>query len=165
MIQKERLKTLNTHPIQSREFVLYWMQASQRSEDNHALEYAIDQANDLDKPLIVFFGLTDNYPDANERHYVFMLEGLREVWRALKERGIKFFLSRQSPEKGIVHLAARACLTVVDRGYTRIQRKWRQEAAEKIDNLVTPIKLHQIAPETDPPINIEVETAPSVGNR
>ena len=29
------------------------------------------------------------------------------------------------------------------------------EAAEKIDDLVTPIKLHPIAPETNPRINIE----------
>ena len=77
MIQKERLQALNTRTRQNRDCVLYWMQASQRSKDNHALEFAIDQANDLDRPLVVFFGLADNYPDANERHYVFMLEGLK----------------------------------------------------------------------------------------
>jgi hypothetical protein len=29
------------------------------------------------------------------------------------------------------------------------------EAAEKIDELITPVKLHPIAPETNPRINIE----------
>ena len=65
MIQKKRIKSLNTKTQQSRGFVLYWMQASQRSEDNHALSFAIDQANELGKRLVVFFGLTDNYPDGN----------------------------------------------------------------------------------------------------
>jgi len=52
------------------------MQASQRTEYNHALEYAILKANELNKPLIVYFGITDNYSKTNERHYYFMLEGL-----------------------------------------------------------------------------------------
>ena len=30
-------------------------------------------------------------------------------------------------------MAARACCVVIDRGYTRIQRQWRAEVAEKID--------------------------------
>jgi len=133
VIQKERLKPLNTQSRQSREFVLYWMQASQRSEDNHALEYAIGQANDLGKPVVVFFGLTDNYPEANERHYAFMLEGLREAGQSLKDRGIQLIVAHGSPEKAIIPLSLRACLAVVDRGYTRIQRSWREEVAGAID--------------------------------
>jgi deoxyribodipyrimidine photo-lyase len=133
MIHKERLKALNNQARKNRNFVLYWMQASQRSEDNHALEYAIDQANELDKPLVVFFGLTDDYPDANERHYVFMLEGLREVRQSLETRGIKLIVAFRSPEKAVVPMAAKASLVVVDRGYTRIQRSWRAKVAEKID--------------------------------
>jgi len=133
MIHKERLKAINNQARKNREFVLYWMQASQRSEDNHALEYAIDQANKGGKPLIVFFGITDDYPDANERHYVFMLEGLEEIRRSLEERGIKFIVARRSPERAIIPLTDRACLVVVDRGYTRIQKQWRAEVARAID--------------------------------
>jgi len=133
MIHKERLKALNNQARKNRELVLYWMQASQRSDDNHALEYAIDQANEGGKPLVVFFGITDDYPDANERHYVFMLEGLEEVRRSLEERGIKFVIAPQSPERAIIPLADRACLVVVDRGYTRIQKQWRAEVARTID--------------------------------
>jgi len=133
MIPRERLKALNSLRGQSRDCVLYWMQASQRSEDNHALEFAIDQANDLGKPVIAFFGLTDDYPDANERHYSFMLDGLREVKRSLEDRGIKFIVVHRPPDKAILPIAARACLVVVDRGYTRIQKEWRAEVAENID--------------------------------
>ena len=40
------------------------MQSSQRAEQNHALEYAMQQANDLDQRLLVVFGLTDVGPIA-----------------------------------------------------------------------------------------------------
>jgi len=79
MIQKERIKRLNQKEMKKGAYVLYWMQASQRTISNHALEYALDQANELKKPLVVFFGITDHFPEANERHYAFMLEGLKEV--------------------------------------------------------------------------------------
>ena len=79
MIQNERIKSLNQKGITSGSYVLYWMQASQRVQYNHALEFAIQQANERGAPVIVYFGLTDRYPDANERRYCFMLEGLKEV--------------------------------------------------------------------------------------
>jgi len=37
------------------------MQASQRAEYNHALEYAISKGNELHQPVIVFFGMTDHF--------------------------------------------------------------------------------------------------------
>jgi deoxyribodipyrimidine photolyase len=36
------------------------------------------------------FGLTDDHPSANARHYAFMLEALRDVQESLTRRGIKF---------------------------------------------------------------------------
>jgi len=87
MIQKERIKPLNEKKIRKRKYVLYWMQASQRAEYNHALEYAISKANDLLQPVVVFFGITDHFPDGNERHYYFMLGGLREVQQSLEKSG------------------------------------------------------------------------------
>ncbi len=133
MIQDERIKLLNNNALKSGKYVLYWMQASQRAEYNHALEYAILQANERAKPLIVFFGITDDFPEANERHYYFMLEGLREVMEKLAERRIKMVMRYQSPEKGAVELAQDADLVVVDRGYLNIQKGWRSHVAKKIE--------------------------------
>jgi deoxyribodipyrimidine photo-lyase len=59
------------------------MQRAQRASFNHALEYAIDRADQLALPVVVGFGLMDDYPEA-ERHYAFMLEGLREVAQRLR---------------------------------------------------------------------------------
>jgi deoxyribodipyrimidine photo-lyase len=108
------------------------MQASQRTEFNHTLEYAIKQSNNYKKPLIVFFGLTDEFPDANLRHYHFMLQGLKNVRNELEKRKIKFIIQRISPEKGIVKLSEDAALIIVDRGYLKIQKHWRKIVANSI---------------------------------
>jgi len=63
MIQKERIKVLNKKEMKKGAYVLYLMQASQRAEYNHALEYTIMKANELRQPIIVFFGITDHFPE------------------------------------------------------------------------------------------------------
>jgi len=131
-VRKERVKTLNKNPVRNGSYVLYWMQASPRSEYNHALEYAILKANELNKPLVVFFGITNDYPEANERHYYFMLEGLKEVQASLEERGVRMVIWHKSPEVGAIELSKDASLAVVDRGYLKIQLKWRSYAAKNV---------------------------------
>lgn len=146
MIQKERIKLLNKKRVRSGSYILYWMQASLRTEYNHALEYAILKANELHRPLIVFFGITDHFPEANERHYAFMLEGLCEVKRSLKKREIQMVILHQSPDQGVIRLAKRASLVVVDRGYLRIQRQWRKTVADRIDCPLIQVESDVIVP-------------------
>jgi deoxyribodipyrimidine photo-lyase len=146
MIQKERVRPLNNEQEKSRDFVLYWMQASQRVEYNHALEYAAGQANARGKPLVVYFGLTEKFPEANERHYAFMLEGLRETGRTLEERGVRFVIRHQSPDLGAIRMSRRADLTVVDRGYLRMERQWREEVARGIDCPLIQVETNVVVP-------------------
>ncbi|HNT36055.1 MAG TPA: deoxyribodipyrimidine photo-lyase, partial [bacterium] len=128
---------------------LYWMQASQRAEGNHALEYAIRRANELQRPLIVGFGLTSAFPEGNCRHYTFMLEGLQLMAKGLQKRGIPLVVRIGSPPKVALELAQRASLVVTDRGYLRIERAWRDEFAQYVpchavqieSNVVVPIAL------------------------
>ncbi len=129
LLQPERIRRLNNRSSQKGRFVLYWMQASQRTEYNHALEYAIALANEHHIPAVVLFGLTDAFPEANLGHYTFMLEGLKDVEASLKKRGIRFVLRRQSPEKAACDMAKEAAMVVTDRGYLRIQKAWREYVA------------------------------------
>ena len=128
-IQDARIQHLNDKEVEGGSYVLYWMQSSQRTEYNHALEYAIQRANDLEQRLLVGFGLMDDYPEANARHYTFMLEGLQEVETSLKERDIKFVVQRGSPDEVALRLGEDASLIVCDRGYMRPQRAWRERVA------------------------------------
>ena len=148
MIQPERIKKLNNKTLRDGKYVLYWMQAAQRTEYNHALEYSIRRANELKIPVLVSFGITDNWPQANLRHYYFMLEGLREVKKDLWSKGIQMVVRHESPDLSTIKLAKDAALVVVDAGQLRIQRKWRNSAAKKIacplyeveTNLIVPVE-------------------------
>ena len=133
MIEESRIQTLNKNDPVTGEYILYWMQASQRAEQNHALELAVSKANELKQPLIVYFGLTDSFPEANQRHYRFMLEGLRETREILHSRGIGMVIEKTTPETGVTEFARKAALVVCDRGYLRVQKAWRQYIAGHIE--------------------------------
>jgi deoxyribodipyrimidine photo-lyase len=146
MIHPERIKDLNNKEIRDGKYVLYWMQAAQRTEYNHALEYAIQRANELNKPVLAIFGITDNWPEANLRHYYFMLEGLKEVKHNLQSKGIQMVIHHESPDSSTIKLAKDASLVVVDGGHLRIQRKWRRNAAKKISCALYEVETNLIVP-------------------
>ena len=146
MIEKERITPLNQKPIQNKHYLLYWMQASQRTENNHALEYAVQKANERKKPLVAFFCIADSFPEANLRHYVFMLQGLQEVVHELKQRNIGMIIRRGSPEKQVLKLAEAADAVIVDRGYLRIQREWRHYAAERLECAMIQVESEVVVP-------------------
>jgi deoxyribodipyrimidine photo-lyase len=145
-VQEERVQHLNEEDASDGDYVLYWMQSSQRAEQNHALEYVVQRANALDQRLLVVFGLTDDYPEANLRHYAFMLEGLKDVQEALKDRGIKMVVRKGSPDEVAIDAARDASLVVTDRGYMRPQKKWRQKVAGEAGCLVTQIESDVVVP-------------------
>jgi len=146
MIQKERIRYLKSGEISKGEYVIYWMQASQRSEYNHALEFAIEKANELQKPLVVFFGISSGFLESNRSHYLFMLEGLKEVGTSLEKRKIKFVIQLVSPEKGVVRIAENACLVITDVGYLKIQRKWRSYVSKRLKCPFIEIETNVIIP-------------------
>ena len=154
MIHKTRIEYLNSAAEKKGKFVVYWMQQSQRAIYNHALEFAIDAANERNLPLVVFFGLT-TFPEANLRHYWFMLQGLKETREDLYRRGIKLAIVRTDSDTGIVTFARDASLVVTDMGYLRIQRQWRNAAASKLTcpliqvetDVVVPIRVTSIKEE------------------
>jgi deoxyribodipyrimidine photo-lyase len=132
MIDATRRRHLNERAMRRGRYVLYWMQQSQRASCNPALEYAIGVANREDLPVLVAFGLTDDYPEANLRHYRFMLEGLREVAATLAERRIGFVVRRGAPNQVAMALAEDAAVAVCDRGYLRHQKAWRADVARRL---------------------------------
>lgn len=128
-----RVKTLNDVEINKNgEYILYWMQQSQRVKYNHALSYGIMEAERLNLPLVVFFALT-SYPEANERHYFFMLEGLRELKEELERRKIKFVLQLGNPVELVYEVSKKASLAVVDKGYMKIQKTWWEKLGDLIE--------------------------------
>ena len=63
------------------------MQRSERALDNPALDVAIEVANALDLPVLVYFSAISNFPHANLRHYVFLNQGLVGYRRRSRNSG------------------------------------------------------------------------------
>lgn len=109
------------------------MQRAQRGTDNPALNTAIRAANALDVPIAVFMGLARGYPDANRRHYRFLLEGLADTARRVAARNAAFVL-RADPDHSLLKFCeeVRPCLVVGDENRLRAQAGWRDSAARKL---------------------------------
>lgn len=147
MIEDARIQCLNDDPPHDGgEYVLYWMQQSQRAKFNHALEHAARIANECGLPLVVGFGLTEKYPEANERHFAFMLEGLAETERELRTRRIRMVVRRGPPPEAALELGKRATVIVCDRGYLRHQRRWRKDVARKAGRQVIQVEGDAVVP-------------------
>lgn len=100
------------------EFVLYWMQSTQRMEDNWALRLAAQEADRLGLPVLVHQGLDPTYPHASDRVHTFVLEGARETARRARELGVSYRFSlrrrRADARRVVDRLAARAAVVVND---------------------------------------------------
>ena len=146
MIQPARIQPLNRVPQREGKYVLYWMQQAQRTELNHALEHAVHEGNARGQPVVVGFGLTSAFPDAQSAHYRFMLEGLREVQTALAARDIQLVVRLGPPDTVALDLAADASLVVTDRGYLRIQKQWRERVARDADRPLVQVESDVVVP-------------------
>ncbi len=146
-VQSSRVRILNAaEPRRGAAYVLYWMQQSQRASFNPALEIAVDEANARGLPVLVCFGLTDGFPEANARHYGFMLDGLAEVERELEARGIGFVIRRGAPDEVALELAEKAALVVCDRGYLKLQKAWRETLSRRATCRVVQVEGDVVVP-------------------
>jgi deoxyribodipyrimidine photo-lyase len=145
-LQPEQIRERNSKPVVPGKIGLYWMQAAQRAHWNHALEHAIGLANAHGLPLVVLFCLVDDFPEANLRHYRFMLEGLAETRKDLEKKGIRLVVRLGTPQKLVPELAAKAAWVVTDAGHLRIQRVWRQEVAAKLNCRMVEVETNCVVP-------------------
>lgn len=149
MIEQERVHFTNVSESNPRgKIVLYWMQQAQRAEYNHALEYAVFRANQYQLPLVVVFVLVDNFPEANLRHYNFMLEALPEIGEALQRRGITLLVRRGDPVREVSALAdgLETAAVITDRGYLNVQRQWRKDLAGRLQVQLVEVETDVIVP-------------------
>jgi deoxyribodipyrimidine photo-lyase len=113
--------------------VVYWMQRAQRGIDNPALDAAVEAANALRKPVVVFFAPVPFYPHANLRHYHFLTQGIPDIASALARRNIGFVL-RSFPDHSLLRFCdeVKPALVVGDENPMREPESWRRTAAKKL---------------------------------
>lgn len=134
------------------QYILYWMQSAQRIHYNHALNYAIDSANKKGLPLIVLFNIVPSYPEANFRHYTFMLEGLLELQKQFKAKDILFVITFGEVQNSIAPYLKEADTLIMDRGYLKPQRKMRNDVYKFIVTQNYSIDIIQIETEVLIPV-------------
>ena len=107
--------------------VVYWMQQSQRVWRNPAFELSKRLAVTKAKPLWVLFALMADAPEANSRHYRFMIQGLFECAQTLRELSIGMFLGVGAPADILGKLQDKISILVMDKGYLNWQRDLRRD--------------------------------------
>ena len=114
-------------PRKAARSVVYWMQRAMRILDNPALDVAIEAANLLGLPVVVFFSVIPNYPNANLRHYHFLQQGLRDAAEDAAERGVGFVV-RRSPDNSLEAFLeeVQAALLIGDENPCREPERWRR---------------------------------------
>jgi deoxyribodipyrimidine photo-lyase len=120
------------------------MQRAIRIQDNPALDIAIEAGNVLGLPVVVYFQVIPNYPNANLRHYHFLQQGLRDVEQDAAERGVGFVVRRPG---AVVRRAGaggngatlegfleevQAALVVGDENPCREPERWRRVLAKRL---------------------------------
>ncbi|MEW4490389.1 deoxyribodipyrimidine photolyase [Thalassoglobus sp. JC818] len=87
-----RIRTLNEEEVREKgDYVLYWMIANRRSKSNFSLQRAVEWANLLDKPLIVFEALRVNYRWASDRIHRFVLQGMADQKKDFEDAGVTYY--------------------------------------------------------------------------
>lgn len=99
-------------------FVLYWMTANRRVRWNFALEHAVAWCRRLGRPLVVFETLEGDRRWSNARHHRFVLEGMRDNARRLRDAPALYYpfvAARGEPVRKLLAAFGRhACLVVCD---------------------------------------------------
>ncbi len=114
-----RVRLLNQREWSSTgRYVLYWSQMNRRVVSNHALAFAVHLANRQNVPVLFYEGLTCTYLYASDRFHAFLMQGVAETARSLKELGIGYVFHlrrrRADPDDAFYRLAANACAVVTD---------------------------------------------------
>ncbi|OHD76229.1 MAG: hypothetical protein A3J97_05640 [Spirochaetes bacterium RIFOXYC1_FULL_54_7] len=146
MIEPERIRNLNLgQPATTPAYVLYWMQAAQRTDDNPALWHAISEADRLVLPLLVLFVLGD-FPEASAVHFRWMLEGLEDTSVRLRDAGIAFSIQRGDPAVVVARMGLKAAMVICDASPHRWARSARVRLTAEITVPVIEVDGESIVP-------------------
>ncbi|MGL4953557.1 MAG: deoxyribodipyrimidine photo-lyase [Culicoidibacterales bacterium] len=144
------IKTINQQPINSQgEYVLYWAHAAIRTRYNQALNYACACAKQQGKRLQIVYQLVPNYPQANQRHFYFLLAGLREFVENVRKLGCDVTIICETDDEILAKYCEGATLVISDTSYLRYFQYKQSQLAQRIQcqfiaietNIVVPVRI------------------------
>lgn len=147
MINEERFRILKKGEHTSGP-VVYWMSRDQRIKDNWSLLYAQAKALQTKKPIVVVFCLVPEFLGAMFRQYVFMIKGLGEVEKSLRDKNISFYFLTGSPEEEIPKflMEYNVDVLVTDFDPLSLKRNWKKNIVDLLKMTVYEVDTHNIVP-------------------
>lgn len=147
------LRTLVANEVRTQpegEYILYWMQSTQRFEDNWALRSAVLAADRLGKPLLIHQGLDPTYEHANARIHTVILENARALHARAERLGFRYqfvLRRRRDDDRRVVdRLASRAAQVITDLFPTAGIAERTKRFAERAPCRVITVESHGIIP-------------------
>lgn len=128
--------------------VVYWLSRDQRVNDNWALLHAQDLAIRDMRELHVVFCLQKAFLNAGDRHFSFMLNGLKEMAECLAEHNIGFLVLDGEPQQKLPAYLSRveAHSLITDFNPLRIKQRWQQQVADVVKVPFLEVDAHNIIP-------------------
>mgnify|MGYP002133874723 CR=1 FL=1 len=128
--------------------VLYWMQRSQRIQDNWSLLYAQEFAKKHNQPLVIIFNLFPEFLDATIRQFDFMLRGLEEVFEDAKKLHIPIYLLYGEANDNIPSFIKQNNISALftDFNPLKLIQASKKTIAQKLDIPIYEIDSHNIVP-------------------
>lgn len=128
--------------------VVYVMAREQRVRDNWALLYAAEEAERRSVPLLVAFVIGESFLSYSERHNVWLIESLKEVYAKLTALRIPFLVTHGVWDIRVAEIVREydAALLVLDQNPLKPVRSWRTRAAERVSVPVYEVDAHNIIP-------------------
>ena len=134
---RKRARKLNKSRVKSNaKYVLCWLQQNIRAADNQAIDAAVATGNKLKLPVVVYHGLGQRYPHANDRIHKFIIEASKSLTPEVERRGLRCINYIERPEKfekGLVYrLAADAAAIITDDQPAFVGRWQAESVAQKV---------------------------------
>ena len=130
--------------------VVYWMTSSRRARWNHALDHAIELANEHNAPLIVVECLALGHRWANDRIHTFVLQGMmdnRNLFESSAVTYVPYVETKKAQAGGLLKsFSTNAIAVVIDDFPTYMPRDVAKRAKELVECSVRCIDSNGIIP-------------------
>ena len=130
--------------------MLCWLQQSLRAYDNPVIDAAINLANDMDLPVVVYHGVRQDYPHASNRLHYFLLGGSKDLQLGCEKRGLRCVSYIQTPDnliKGLVYKLATDATAVFVEDHPTFVASWQSISfSRKSDRCVIAVDAARLVP-------------------
>lgn len=157
---KKRVRKLNEKAVRKKaRYVLCWLQQNIRAFDNPIIDAAVATGNKLKLPVVVYHGLGQKYPHANDRLHRFIVEASVSLAPAVERRGLRCINYVERPakyEKGLIYrLGQDAAAIFTDDVPAFAARRQAETVASKIETAVFAVDASCVVPMNEFPYKAE----------